>query len=269
MEAKSGYGLSTESELKLLEISNELQNMGHLPSLDITWLGAHDIPTGKNSKEYLDEILSEQLPSVLEQGFARSADVFCEPGWFDVEESEQILRASREGGLALRMHIDEFKDGGGGELAAELKVDTADHAHYTSDDVRIEMKNANVLTGFLPGTPYSMGADWPNFNHVTEMNVPWSIATDFNPNCKILSPTFLGSLLVQRCSVDPLAALIASTRNPSEATPHPSGNVHGRIEVGAVANFNVLSTPYWESWCLQPSHPPIKSTCLNGELIHH
>jgi len=269
MEAKSGYGLSTESELKLLEISNELQNIGHLPSLDITWLGAHDIPKGKNSKEYLDEILSEQLPCVLEQGFARSADVFCEPGWFDIEESEQILRASREGGLALRMHIDEFKDGGGGDLAAELKVDTADHAHYTSDEARIKMKNANVLTGFLPGTPYSMGVDWPNFNHVTEMDVPWSIATDFNPNCKILSPTFLGSLLVQRCSVDPLAALIASTRNPSEATPHPSGNIHGRIEVGAVANFNVLSTPYWESWCLQPSHPPIKSTCLNGELIHH
>ena len=269
MEAKSGYGLNTESELRLLEISNELKNMVHLPSLDITWLGAHDIPDGMSSKEYLDEILSDQLPNVLEQGFARSADVFCEPGWFDTEESEQILVASRKGGLELRMHIDEFQDGGGGDLAAELNVDSADHSHYTSDETRLNMKDAGVMTGFLPGTPYSMGNKWPDFNHVTELDVPWSIATDFNPNCKILSPTFLGSLLVQRCSVDPLSALLAVTRNPSEKTPHPSGKVHGRIEVGAVANFNVLSTPHWESWCLQPAHPPIESTCLNGQLIHH
>ena len=269
MEAKSGYGLNTESELRLLEISNELQNMVHLPSLDITWLGAHDIPAGMNSKAYLDEILSDQLPNVLEQGFARSADVFCEPGWFDTEESEQILVASRKGGLELRMHVDEFQDGGGGELAAELNVDSADHSHYTSDETRLSMKDAGVMTGFLPGTPYSMGDKWPDFNHVTELDVPWSIATDFNPNCKILSPTFLGSLLVQRCSVDPLSALLAVTRNPSETTPHPTGKAHGRIEVGAVANFNVLSTPYWESWCLQPAHPPIESTCLNGKLIHH
>lgn len=269
METKSGYGLSTESELRLLEIGSKLSEMKHLPTLDLTWLGAHDIPPALSADEYVEQILAEQLPQILEQGLARSADVFCEPGWFNVEQSEEILKASRSGGLQLRMHVDEFKDGGGGELAADLRVDSADHAHYTNMQARHRMKEAGVMTGFLPGTPYAMGSKWPNFNQVLDNEIPWSIATDFNPNCKTNSMTFLGSLLVQRCGIHPLNTLIAATRNPSETTPHPTGMVHGRIEVGAAANFNVLNSEYWEAWCLQPSEAPILSTCLNGDYIHH
>jgi len=269
LEAKSGYGLSTKSELKLLHVASQLQSMSHLPSLDLTWLGAHDTPTGMSSEEYVEQILSEQLPMVLEQGIARSADVFCEPGWFSLEQSEDILKSSKVGGLELRMHIDEFKDGGGGDLAAELKVATADHAHYTNMDSRLNMEAGGVNTGFLPGTPYAMGAQWPDFNELIENNFTWSIATDFNPNCKTLSLPFIGSLLAQRCSVHPLATLIAATRNPSETTPHPSGKVHGRIQEGGIANFNVLNGPYWEAWCLQPSDTPFASTCVNGKLVHH
>ena len=87
LEAKSGYGLSTKSELKLLHVASQLQSMSHLPSLDLTWLGAHDTPTGMTSEEYVEQILSEQLPMVLEQGIARSADIFCEPGWLSLEQS--------------------------------------------------------------------------------------------------------------------------------------------------------------------------------------
>ncbi|MDA8700941.1 amidohydrolase family protein [Euryarchaeota archaeon] len=269
METKSGYGLTTESELRLLRIAAELQSMKHLPTLDLTWLGAHDVPSGMTSEQYVEQIMSEQLPSVLDQGLARSADVFCEPGWFNVEQSEDIMKASRQGGLDLRMHIDEFKDGGGGGLAADLCVDTADHAHYTNSESRLRMKESGVMTGFLPGTPYAMGSKWPSFNKALDDEIPWSIATDYNPNCKINSMTFLGSLLVQRCGIHPMNALMAATRNPAETTPHPSGMKHGRIEVGAVANFNVLNSEYWEAWCLQPSEPPIHSTCLNGNYIHH
>ena len=269
LEAKSGYGLSTESELRLLQIASQLQSMKHLPSLDLTWLGAHDKPSESSLSDYVEQILSDQLPQVLEQGIARSADVFCEPGWFSVEQTEDILKSSRAGGLDLRIHIDEFKDGGGGDLAAELKVVTADHAHYTSLNTRKKMDEAGVNTGFLPGTPYAMGAEWPNFNDSIENEITWSIATDFNPNCKTISMPFMGSLLAQRCSVHPLAALIAATRNPSETTPHSSGKVHGRLEEGAVANFNVVDGEYWEAWCMQPSHTPFISTCLEGNLIHH
>ena len=269
MEVKSGYGLTTESELRLLEIASQLKAMEHLPSMDLTWLGAHDTPAELSTEQYVEQILSDQLPKVIDQGLARSADVFCEPGWFNVEQSEDILKSSRDGGMDLRMHIDEFVDGGGGELAAELSVTTADHAFHSSTETRRKMESSQVNTGFLPGTPYALGTQWPEFNEMIENNLTWSVATDFNPNCKTLSLPFMGSLLSQRCSVHPLASLIAATRNPSETTPHSSGQVHGRLEVGAVANFNVIDAPYWEAWCLQPSHTPFVSTCISGKLIHH
>lgn len=269
METKSGYGLSTSSELTLLRIAQQLSQMSHLPSMELTWLGAHDTPRGMSRTAYVEQILSEQLPSVIEQGYAHAADVFCESGWFTPEESEDILLAARDGGLRQRMHIDEFADGGGGELAADLKVVTADHAHYTPEETRMKMESSGVNTGFLPGTPYTMGSAWPSFNQAIENEYRWSIATDFNPNCNILSLPFIGSLLVHRNKVDPLAALVAASRNPSETTPHPSGLTHGRIQVGAVANLNVVNGVQWESWCNQPGTSPFKATMLNGELHYH
>ena len=269
METKSGYGLSTKSELTLLRVAHQLSQMSHLPSMELTWLGAHDTPKGMTRSAYVEEVLSEQLPSVIEQGYAHAADVFCEPGWFTPEESEDILVAARNGGLTQRIHIDEFTNGGGGELAADLKVVTADHSHYTPDETRMRMEAAGVNTGFLPGTPYTMGAAWPSFNQTITNECRWSIATDFNPNCNILSLPFIGSLLVHRNKVDPLATLVAASRNPSETTPHPTGLTHGRIEVGAVANLNVLNGVQWESWCNQPGTSPFKATMLSGELHYH
>lgn len=269
MEVKSGYGLDTETELKLIEVGHMLGEIQHLPTTDCTWLGAHDVPSHLSMDEYVEELLSQQLPAVAEQGLARSADVFCEPGWFSVEHSEMLLKESRASGLSLRMHIDEFSNGGGGDLAAELKVDTADHSYHTPMDTRLEMQQAGVITGFLPGTPYAMGDAWPSMNAMVEHGIDFTLATDFNPNCQTLSLPFMGSLMVQRCGMNPLDALFAVTAQAARSTPHPSGNLHGRLSVGAVANFNVLDSPHWESWALQPSHTPFHSTVLEGEVLIH
>ena len=180
MEVKSGYGLNTETELKLLEVAHRLGQIDHLPSIDSTWLGAHDVPKNSEKEEYVEHLVSEQLPAVVEQGFARSADVFCEPGWFTIEDSERILRASKDEGLSLRMHIDEFTNGGGGSLAADLKVQSADHSYHTPMDTRLDMKDAGVITGFLPGTPYSMGDQWPDIMEIMRQEIPFTLATDFN-----------------------------------------------------------------------------------------
>jgi imidazolonepropionase-like amidohydrolase len=168
------------------------------------------------------------------------------------------------------MHIDEFKDGGGGQLAAELKVESADHAHYTSSQSRDQMHAANVNTGFLPGTPYSQGEkDWPPFQQYIDESWRWSFGSDFNPNCQTISLPFLASVLVQRVGIDPLATLAAATCNPAQTTPHPSGEVHGVIEKGAVANLNILQGENWENWCLRPGHSPFAATMLEGVMISH
>ncbi len=269
MEVKSGYGLDVETELKLIEVGHQLGEVNHLPTTDCTWLGAHDVPSQMKMEDYVDELLSQQLPAVIEQGLARSADVFCEPGWFSVEHSERILKESQSEGLALRMHIDEFSNGGGGELAAELAVQTADHSYHTPMDVRQDMQEAGVLTGFLPGTPYAMGDAWPSMNSIVEHGIDFTLATDFNPNCQTLSLPFMGSLMVQRCGMNPLDSLYAVTAQAARSSPHPSGNPHGRLSVGSVANINILDSPHWESWALKPSHTPIHSTVLQGEFFTH
>lgn len=269
LEAKSGYGLNTADELRLLEIGSKLSSIKHVPSIDLTWMGAHDAPPGATIDAYVDDLLTEQLPAVVDQGLARSADVFCEPGWFSVEQSEELLRASRDAGLALRMHVDEFSDGGGGALAAELAVDTADHAYHTPLDVRLRMEEAGVMTGFLPGTPYSMGDAWPSMGRIEEKGITYSLATDFNPNCRTLSLPFMCSLMVQRCGVHPLNALRAVTVNSARTTPHPSGLVHGQIVEGGVANLNVIDGPHWEAFALRPTGSPFSATVLNGQFITH
>ncbi len=269
VEAKSGYGLSTKHELRLLNIVNRLKSEKNLPSLHSTWMGAHAVTSDQTYESYTEEILSEQLPAVLDSKLAESADVFCEPGWFSIEQSEDILRASRQGGLDLRMHIDEFTDGGGGELAAELNVMTADHAHHTPMDARIAMKEAGVITGFLPGTPYFNSDQWPDFNAVQEMAIPFSMATDFNPNCYTNSIPFIGSLAVQRNGMSPYDALYCVTRQAARSTPRADGIDHGVIKRGAIANFNILKSRHWESWCMTPSRSPVHSTCLEGQYIEY
>ncbi len=269
LEAKSGYGLSTESELRLLAIMDSLNGRPDAPSIDPTWMGAHDIPSGVIQREYVEELIADQLPAVCEQGIARSADVFCEEGWFSVDDAETILQASRDAGLALRMHIDEFVDGGGGDLASSLKVVTADHAYCTPIDQRMRMMDANVMTGFLPGTPYSMGMPWPDMAEINEHKIPYTFATDFNPNCQTLSLPFVCSLMVQRCNVDPLDALRAVTVNAASTTPHPSGRRHGVVEAGGVANLNIVDSPYWEAMMMRPGSTPFCATVLDGEFIPH
>ena len=269
LEAKSGYGLNTHHELRLLEVGNKLSRLKGVPTIDLTWMGAHDFPHDVGRKAYVEQLVSEQLPSVVEQGFANNADVFCEPGWFSLEESEDILQASRKGGLNLRMHIDEFSDGGGGELAASLNVVTADHAYHTPMSARQMMKDAGVMTGFLPGTPYSMGQQWPRMEEIANANIAYTLATDFNPNCLTLSLPFMASLMVQRCNVHPLEALRAITVNAAKTTPHPSGKIHGQLVKGAVANINIVNGPSWELAVLKPTDTPFQSTILNGQYILH
>ena len=261
IEVKSGYGLDTESELKLLQLYSDLQQESEHLRMSLTWMGAHDIPHGLKRSEYVEQILSEQLPAVIEQGIATSADVFCEPGWFTLEDTEEICKEAKRAGLAIRLHVDEFANGEGLELAAELGAVTADHAIHSSDDARASAAEAGTLQGFLPGTPYVMGSEhWPPIQRCIDEEWPWTIATDFNPNCKSLSIPMAGSLVTHRLKIDPLAALAAVTRNPATALNTGTDSLQGIITEGAIANFSQLNSEVVESWCQSPGHSPIMET---------
>jgi len=269
LEAKSGYGLSTQSELKLLEVASRLKQESNM-DLSLTWLGAHDTPPSEIREDYVEELLSEQLPAIIDQGLARSADVFCEPGWFTLEETESICKAASAEGLAIRLHVDEFADGGGLGLAAELGAITADHAGHSSVDQRAAASAAGTLQGFLPGTPYVLGSDhWPPIQQCIEEGWAWTLATDFNPNCQSLSLPMVGSMVTHRMGIDPLAALVAVSRNPASGLVRDDGLAHGVIAEGAVANLNVLHGVHVEGWCQTPGQSPFVGTLIAGEWVQH
>jgi len=269
IEAKSGYGLDTKSELALIEAAHTLGNNSPI-EISPTWLGAHDSPPDKSREEYVEEILSEQLPAVVEQGLARFADVFCEDGWFTVEETASICEAAAESGLGIRLHVDEFADSGGLLLAAELGAVTADHAVHSTDESRASASEGGTLQGFLPGTPYVLGTDlWPPIQQSIEEDWAWTLASDFNPNCHSLSLPFTGSIVTQRLGIDPLAALVACTRNPATGLPRVDGLKQGVIEVGAAANLNVLWGEHVEGWCQTPGQTPFLATISNGIWHQH
>ena len=262
LEVKSGYGLDTESELRLLQVYANMQSELNNPHLYPTWMGAHDIPHGMKRELYVEEILSEQLPAILDQGIATSADVFCEPGWFTIEDTEEICKAASKGGLSIRLHVDEFTNGEGLELAAELGAVTADHAIHSSDDARAAAAEAGTLQGFLPGTPYVMGSDaWPPIQQCIDEEWPWTLATDFNPNCQSLSIPMAGSLVTHRLKIDPIASLAAVTRNAACGL-NKQNQLQGVIAVGAKANFIELKSTMVESWCQSPGHSPIEKTWI-------
>tara|TARA_B100001750_G_scaffold196395_1_gene168556 strand:+ start:63 stop:1379 length:1317 start_codon:yes stop_codon:yes gene_type:complete len=266
LETKSGYGLTTEDELKLLDVSNQLASATNM-QITHTWLGAHSVPNGKTKSEYVEELVSEQLPAVIEQGIARYADVFCEDGWFDIEETEEICKSAQELGLAIRLHVDEFSDSGGAQLASELGAVTADHAAWSSSDARDNCNKAGVIQGFLPGTPYVLGSDhWPPFLECIENNWAWSLASDFNPNCHSLSLPFAGSLAVHRSGVSPISALVGVTRNSASSIIDASPGL-GTISVGSPTSLNVLWGENIDGWCLTSGQSPFVVTMCNGKWV--
>jgi len=268
MECKSGYGLSTESELKLLSIIHSLNSQAPV-DLHATWLGAHDFPFDKLKKQYMDELLSEQLPKIIDQGIAKWADVFCEPGWYDLEQTEEIVRAAADNNLPSRIHVDEFVNSEGLALAAELGCVSGDHVGYSSDDARSKANNAGCMQTFLPGTPYILGKELNlPLKNCIENDWAFSLASDFNPNYNSQSIPFVGSLATHRLGVSPLEALVAVTRNP--ATTLFDNNAHdtpGTIRVGGPADMLIINSKEIDGWCQYPGDNPVLKTISKGTIV--
>ena len=265
MEVKSGYGLDTETELRLLEAASEISRISDV-GIFPTWLGAHDFPHDKRRTDYIDELLSDQLPKVSEQGIAKWCDVFCEEGWYTNDETESIVEQAKEHGLQSRLHVDEFVDSDGLALAADLGCGSADHVAKSNTDSRQKASDAGTMQTFLPGTPYVLGntLDLP-LNECIDSNWAFSLATDYNPNCRFLSLPLVSNICCTRMGLDPLAALIATTRNP--ATTLEDDTITGRIAVGHSANVNIVLSSDIDGWCQTPGENPFSHTIISGNIV--
>ena len=267
LEAKSGYGLSNNTEDILLKVISSLAKNSQC-NVFSTWLGAHDFPSNKKRSEYIEELIEIQLPNVYENKLAKWVDVFCEPGWFSLEDTERIVNASHEVGLKSRLHVDEFVDSNGLKLASELGSVSGDHVAFSNDESRNLASKSGTMQTFLPGTPYILGKkiDLPIQKCIDE-DWNFSIASDFNPNYSSLSMPFIGSLLTHRLNINPLTSLVASTRNPA-STLFESEEMRGSLAIGSPADLNIISSSYIDGWCQTPGINPISKTMIDGVIVN-
>ncbi|NHN43023.1 imidazolonepropionase [Halorubellus sp. JP-L1] len=239
VEVKSGYGLDTETELKLLRAVDDAAS-DHPIDVVPTFMGAHAIPEGEDADEYVDAVVDEQIPAAAEQGVAEFCDVFCEEGVFSVEQSRRVLEAGEEAGLTPKVHAEELAHIGGTKLAAEVGAASADHLlHSTREDVDA-LVDANVVPVVLPGTAFGLGADYADAETMLDAGAPVAVATDFNPNCHSRSMGFAQSLCCVEMGMTPAQALVAATEHAAMALDRPA---RGRLDEGSRADMAVVDAP--------------------------
>ncbi len=216
IEAKSGYGLSTESEIKQLEVIRDL-NLVHPIDLVPTFLGAHEVPDEYRDKrnKYVDLIINEMIPTVVGDNLAEFSDIFCEEGVFDIEESKKIQQAASKAGLKLKFHADELKSTGGAELAASLQAVSADHLVYISDAGMRAMARSGTVAVLLPGTTFSLGGkQFAPARRLIEAGAVIALSTDCNPGSSYTeSLPFILSLAALEMKLTAAKALCAVTVN--------------------------------------------------------
>jgi imidazolonepropionase len=240
IEAKSGYGLSLEDELKILRGIKRLNDETFLRYVP-TFLGAHSIPPEYSSRrdQYVSLIIEEMLPAVVEKKLAQYCDVFCEAKVFTTEESWKILSAARCHGLGLRIHADQLSLSGGAQLAAELGTVTADHLEHTDDAGIAALKGANVQPVLLPGSVYALGSSrYPAARKMIDAGLAVVIATDFNPGS---SPTpsmpMILSLAATHMNMPPAEGITAATINAAYSLNR--GHEIGSLEPGKIADLAI------------------------------
>ena len=239
VETKSGYGLTIEDEFKILRVVRQLNEQVPLQIVP-TFLGAHAVPRAMSVQEYVELVIHEMLPRVAAENLAEFCDVFCERGYFEIDQSREILSAAKKHGLKLRGHVDQLTNSGGAKLMAELGATTADHLEQTDDQGIVALRKAKVQPVLVPGSVYALGLSrYPRAREMIEAGLAVVLATDFNPGS---SPTpsmpMVLSLACTRMKMSPAEAITASTINAAYSLNR--GGKIGSLEPGKLANFAIF-----------------------------
>ena len=269
VEAKTGYGLSLEEELKCLEVIRDAAAQ-HPVELVPTFLGAHDYPPEfKDRKsEYVDLLLEEMLPAVAESGLAEYADVFTESHVFGIDDSRRIMERAADLGLRLRLHVDQLTPLGGAELAAELGADSADHLECISDEGIAALGEAGVVPVLCPLVPLFIGQEEeaPG-RRIVDAGLAPAVATDFNPgSCYVQSLPEALSWAALRYGLSAAECLVSATLNA--ACSLKRGETLGTLEVGKQADLVITDLPNLEHLTYELGRSPVRVVVKRGEVVH-
>jgi imidazolonepropionase len=269
LEAKSGYGLSLDSERKMLRVIRRLQDESWLRFVP-TFLGAHEVPDEFRGhlQDYVDLLVAEMLPAVAAEGLAEYCDVFCEPQVFPVPTARRILDAARELGFGIRIHADQLSRSGGAQLAASVGAATADHLEQVDAEGIRALARANVQPVLLPGSVYTLGSKrFPPARAMVEAGLAVVLATDFNPGS---SPTpsmpFVLSLASTQMHLTPAEAITAATINAAYSLGR--GGEIGSLERGKHADFVIHDCRDYREIAYFAGIEPAIATYLGGRPVY-
>jgi imidazolonepropionase len=264
VEVKSGYGLDTETELRLLDVIDRADDE-HPVDVVPTFMGAHAVPEGRDADDYAVEVVDEQLPAVADQGIARFCDVFCEEGVFSVAQSREVLEAGKSAGLTPKVHAEEFVRLGGAQLAVEVGAASADHLLHASEVDVAAIAESGVVPVLLPGTAFGLGAEYADARAFLDAGAPVAVATDFNPNCYSESMGFATTLACVGMGMTPAESLTAATKHAAAALD--LDDRVGTIREGAPADLAVIDAP---SYVHVPYHfgvNTVETVLKDGEVV--
>ncbi len=267
-EAKSGYGLNLEDEIKQLEVLRELALEGSLEIVP-TFLGAHVIPPEyrSNRRAYIDLLKEVILPEVAKGKLAKFCDVFCDEGAFSLEESREILLRAKELGFGLRIHADEIAPLGGAILACQVGAKSAEHLIRVSDEGIRMMAEKKVFAVLLPGTSFSLRKPYAPARKIISAGVPVALGTDFNPgSCYCSSMEMVLQLAVLGMGMLPEEAIVASTLNSAYSLD--IGDRVGSIDVGKQADIVIMSVPKYSFLFYEIGRSHVRSVIKRGRVVY-
>lgn len=243
LEAKSGYGLSTADELKILEATRRLNQL-HCMDVVSTFMGANAVPPeySGNSEEYVGLIIGEMIPKVVEKGLAEFCDVFCERGTFSLEQTKRILVRGKNHGLKPKIHADEMSMLGGAEIAADVGAVSAEHLLFSSVEGIKAMVEKGVIAVLLPAAAFSlMMGRYADARLMIDCGVPVALGTGFSADCWVENQQLVIAMACHFMRMTPAEAITAATVNAAFAV-NRAGEV-GSLEVGKRADVIILNVP--------------------------
>ncbi len=268
IEIKSGYGLSTESELKMLRVIKKLKTLSPL-TIKATFLGAHAVPTEykNNKRAYIDLLITEMMPAIAEERLADYCDVFCEQNYFTKEETIEILTAGKKYGMTPKVHAEQLSNSGGTLAGIEVGAISVDHLEFVGNEEIKALKDSETMATILPGAAFFLGLPFPPARKMIDAGLAIAAASDYNPGS---SPSgninFLLSLCCIQYKMTPEEAINATTINSAYAMD--LSKTHGSIAVGKQANvFITKEIPGYSFIPYSFGSNLIETVIINGKVI--
>lgn len=264
IESKSGYGLTTESEIKILEVGRRLDRETPVDVLN-TFLGAHGFPKGMEKSDYLSIIINEMIPEVGKRNLAEFCDAWCDDGYYTAEESKQILEAALQYGMKPKLHADAYSYIGGSDLAVEMNMVSVDHLNYTPVEVMERLAHSKVTGVLMPALDFAVGHKQPfDARKMLDVGMEIALATDLCPACYTESMQFVINLACRLYKFTVEEAIKAATYGGARAL---NLNDRGVIEVGKLADLQIWDIPTYKHIAYELGTNIVETVIKDGKVV--